>query len=272
LEIEVDFFMLEALFGNQNIQKILLCLFVNGKCYGTQLHRLLKTPLTPIQKALERLENGGIILSHFEGKTRLYRFDPAFPVLGELEQLLKKTYTLLSPQEKKLYYMAREYGTPPLKEVNRPRVLLAFWEKLKTIRKVAFHARTQSKEAHGWDGKGKGEVVVMVEGPNCLIFKEKGSWEGKMGKEIGFSNVFRWTLDKEMSLISLDHLRRGWSNPVFLFHLAPTGQRLLSSIDSHLCEGDAYFGRMHFDNQSLRLSWRVIGPRKNEELDYYYYS
>ena len=263
--------MLEGLFGNQNVQKILLCLFVNGKVYGTQLHHILKTALTPIQKALERLEKGGIIVSHYEGKTRLYRFNPAFPVLNELEQMLKKTYNLLSPQEKKIYYMAREYNSPPLKEVNRPCVLLAFWEKLKEVKKVSFHARSKSKELDGWDGQGKGQVLVASEENNCLIFKEKGTWEGKLSKEIGFSNIFRWTLDKEMGLISLEHLRRGSANPVFLFHLAPTGQRLLSSVDSHLCDGDVYFGRMLFDQQSLRLTWRVIGPKKNEELDYFYY-
>ena len=73
--------MLEALCGNNSIQKVLMFLFVNGKCYGTQLHKTLKTPLTPIQKALERLEKGGILMSYYEGKTRVYQFDPAYPLL-----------------------------------------------------------------------------------------------------------------------------------------------------------------------------------------------
>ena len=93
--------MLNGLCGNKSVQKILIFLFVNGKCYGAQLQRLFKTPLTPIQKALLRLEKGGIIMSYFEGKTRLHQFNPAYPLLGELEQLLKKTYTLLPPPRKK---------------------------------------------------------------------------------------------------------------------------------------------------------------------------
>src|ERR1700728_4231171 len=100
--------MLETLFGSKTIKKILIFLFLNGKCYGTQLHRLFKTSLTPIQKALLRLEKGGIIESYYEGKTRLYHFNPTFPLLGELEQLLKKAYTLLPAHEKKGYYVSKE--------------------------------------------------------------------------------------------------------------------------------------------------------------------
>ena len=89
-------------------------------------------------------------------------------------------------------------------------------------------------------------------------------------KKFEFSNVFRWTLDRSAGVISLEHLRRGADHPVFLFHLAPSSKHSLSSVDSHLCEGDAYFGQVHFDRYSLRLNWRVIGPKKNEEIDYYY--
>jgi predicted transcriptional regulator len=82
--------MLEVLCGNKNVQRILIFLFVNNRCYGTQLHRSLKVPLTPIQKALNRLENGGLITSFYEGKTRLYQFNPAYPLMPEVENLLKR--------------------------------------------------------------------------------------------------------------------------------------------------------------------------------------
>lgn len=261
--------MLEVLCGNKNVQKILIFLFVNGKCYGTQLHRSLKTPLTPLQKALNRLEKGGLIMSYYEGKTRLYQFNPAYPLLSELEQLLKKAYTLLPAPQKKEYYLIKEVLTTSTQE-NKRQVLLAFWEKLMGVTQLTFHAKTKSKEERGWNGKGQGEVTVTKEGMNILIFHEKGSWQGKQGAEVNFSNVFRWTLDRNSGVISLEHLRRGPEHPVFLFYLAPSGKHSLSSIDSHLCEGDTYFGQIHFDRYSLRLNWRVIGPKKNEELDFYY--
>ncbi len=264
-------FMLEVLCGNKNVQRILIFLFVNGKCYGTQLHRMLKTSLTPIQKALNRLENGGLITSYFEGKTRVYYFNPAYLLLKELEQLLKKAYTLLPAHEKKSYYVSPEdLSTQSSNKENKSQVLQAFWEKLLTVKQLTFHAKTKSKDENGWNGKGQGEVISLKNDSNTLIFNEKGTWQGKQGVDVGFSNVFRWTLDLNAKMISLEHLRYGSDNPVFLFHLTPSGKYSLSSVDSHLCEGDTYFGQIHFDNFSLRLNWRVIGPKKNEELDYYY--
>lgn len=263
--------MLTVLCGTANVQKILVFLFVNGKCYGTQLHRLLKTPLTPLQNTLARLERGGLITSYYEGKTRVYQFNPAYPLLNELEPLLKKAYALLSPQEKKQYYVIKEDDTSKISSENKLQVLLAFWDKLATVKGITFKALTKSKEDTGWNGTGKGEVVVTREGNHLLIFKEKGHWQGRQEGEINFSNVFRWTLDRQAQLISLEHLRRGPDQPVFLFHLTPTGNHSLSSVDSHLCEGDIYFGQIHFDQHNLRLDWRVIGPKKNEEIHCYYY-
>lgn len=263
--------MIEALCGSKNVQKILIFLFVNGKCYGTQLHRFLKTPLTPLQKALLRLEKGGIILSYYEGKTRLYQFNPAYPLLIELEQLLKKAYTLLPAQEKKDYYVPKEDRTIRMDNGdNKYKVLFGFWKKLSEVKQLTFHAKSKSKHEQGWNGKGKGEVIVTQESDNVLIFSEKGSWQGKQGEEISFSNVFRWTLDRFAGMISLEHLRRGLTHPVFLLHLAPTSKQTLSSVDSHLCAEDTYYGQMHLERYSIRLNWRVIGPRKNEEMDYYY--
>ncbi len=258
--------MLEALCGNKNVQKILIFLFVNGKCYGTQLHRSLDTPLTPLQKALSRLEKGGLITSYYEGKTRLYQFNPAYPLINELEQLLKKAYTLLPAHKKKAYYVVKE---EPINSENKAQVLSTLWQRLMGVTQLTFHAKTKSKET-GWNGKGQGEVVVTKENANTLVFTEKGTWQSKQGAEVSFSNIFRWNLDRNAGVISLEHLRRGPDHPVFLFHLAPAGKHLLSSVDSHLCEGDIYFGQIRFDQHSLRLNWRVIGAKKNEEIDYYY--
>jgi hypothetical protein len=67
---------------------------------------------------------------------------------------------------------------------------------------------------------------------------------GKEGKETSFSNIFRWTLDPQVGMISLEHLRRGVDNPVFLFHLQPSSLHSLASIDSHLCAEDTYLGQI----------------------------
>lgn len=260
--------MLDGLCGNKSVQRVLIFLFVNGKCYGAQLQRLLKTPLTPIQKALLRLEKGGIITSYHEGKTRVYQFNPGFPLSSELESLLRKAYTLLPANEKKLFTLIKQDPTVSLRDAKQ--TLVTCWERLSSVTHLTFTAKTKSKDEKGWNGRGKGEVIVTKENDSTLIFTEKGTWEGKDGKLIDFSNTFRWKYDKNALMISLEHLRRGPNNPVFLFHLAPSDSNTLSSVDSHLCEGDVYFGQIFFDRHSLRLNWRVIGPKKNEEIDYYY--
>lgn len=261
--------MLEVLCGNKNVQRILIFLFVNGKCYGTQLSRSFQTALTPIQKALDRLEKGGLITSHYEGKTRLYQFNPAYPLLEELEPLLKKAYTLLPAIRKRDFYVAKLDPLSPKNE-NPTQILFRFWERLHQVKKLSFQAKSKSSEELGWPGKGNGEVVISRENNQSLIFNEKGIWFNKQGEQVSFTNVFRWTLDRHAGVISLEHLRRGVDRPVFLFHLAPSNAQSLSSVDSHLCEGDTYFGQIHFDSNTLRLNWRVIGPKKNEEIDYYY--
>lgn len=264
--------MLEVLFGNKNIQKILIFLFVNGKCYGTQLHRALGSALTPLQKALNRLEKGGLITSYYEGKTRLYQFNPSYPLIGELEQLLKKAYTLLPAHEKKDYYVVKQGPKTLLPyQKNTHDILLSFWNKLSNVTQVTFHAKTQSKNEKGWHGKGQGNVIITKEGSTILIFNEKGTWEATQGGEVSFSNIFRWTLDRSSGVISLEHLRHGPDHPVFLFYLAPSDNDCLSSVDSHLCEGDTYFGQIHFHHNNLCLNWRIIGPKKNEEIDYFYF-
>ena len=166
--------------------------------------------------------------------------------------------------------MTPESHPKGLSPTESRQVLTILWDKLLSVKQLTFNAKTLSKEQIGWNGKGKGEVHVAKTHENIMIFTEKGIWKGKDGNEVGFSNVFRWTLDHDAGMISLEHLRRGLNHPVFLFHLAPLGTQSLSSVDSHLCEGDVYFGQIFFERHSLRLNWRVIGPKKNEEIDYYY--
>jgi hypothetical protein len=256
--------MLKALCGNKNIERILIFLFVNRTCYGTQLHKTLHVPLTPLQKALNRLEEGSIITSYFEGKTRYYRFNQSHPLHHELERLIEKTYTLLPKHEQDPYTLVKEFN-----DSEKIMTLHAFWSKLSDVTQLNFNAKSQSNDASGWNGMGNGKVKTTKDG-NTLVFTEKGSWKNKQNEEIGFSNVFRWTFHQNEGVISLEHLRRGSSNPVELLKLAPSGKQILSSVDSHLCGGDLYFGQLHFDNISLRLNWRVIGPKKNEEIDYIY--
>ena len=96
--------MLEKLFGNPVIEKVLFFLLLEEKCYASQLKRIFNIPLYSIQRALARLEQGGIVVAQSEGKTRIYRFNPRFPFLLELKNFLQKAYDFFPESHKQKYY------------------------------------------------------------------------------------------------------------------------------------------------------------------------
>jgi hypothetical protein len=90
--------MLEYLFGNPTIEKILFFLEKNEECYPSQLREVFETPLYSFQRALSRLEAGSVVVSHRKGKTLIYQFNPRYPFLKELRAFLQKAY-LFFPEE-----------------------------------------------------------------------------------------------------------------------------------------------------------------------------
>ncbi len=115
--------MLEKLFGNPVIEKVLFYLLMNKTGYGGQLARSLDEPLYGVQRALLRLEEGGIVVAHLEGKTRLYQLNPRYPFLKELKEFLTKAYSFLPEGEKRSLYEAPVRRRPrrtgkPLKRVD----------------------------------------------------------------------------------------------------------------------------------------------------------
>jgi DNA-binding transcriptional ArsR family regulator len=96
--------MLEGLFGNKVIEKILFYFVANEKCFPSELQRQLKVPLFSIQNALARLEKQGIVVSFKEGKTRIYQWNPRYPLINELKAFLEKAYAFLPDSMKEKIY------------------------------------------------------------------------------------------------------------------------------------------------------------------------
>lgn len=265
--------MLDQLFGNKSIEKILFFLLINGKCYAGKLSRHFKSPLTPIQQALAKLEDIGILESFSEGKIRYFQFNPMCPFLAELEALLRRSYTLLPAAEKKEYYDP-EIKPKKTKAVKHSRnsggLVINVWNKLTNIKNLSFSANSQGQGSSGWNGIGKGKVQVRRHNDNTIVFDENGSWMSREGNEFTFTNVFRWTLDRFQNLVTLEHLRFGENNPVFLFHLTQIDEETLESVSSYICKEDTYLGQVRCDDYSIKFNWRIIGPKKNEEIEYIY--
>ena len=99
--------MLESLLGNSTIEKILLFLETYGQGYPKGISRTFGVSVNGIQQQLKRLEDGGIVVSSLEGRTRLYRFNPRYPFLKELRLLLRRAMEFLSAKEAEQYYRNR---------------------------------------------------------------------------------------------------------------------------------------------------------------------
>lgn len=96
--------MLEALFGNESIERVLFYLLRNETCYALQLKKQFQCTLSAMQQALLRLEKGGILVSTLVGKTRVFQFNPRYPFLSELRFFLQRAYETLPEEIKKKYY------------------------------------------------------------------------------------------------------------------------------------------------------------------------
>jgi hypothetical protein len=82
--------MLEPLFGSQYREKALIFILARQSGYAAEIAHFFSTDISQIQKQLDGLEAGGVLVSQTVGRTRLYEFSPRYPFLKELKGLLDK--------------------------------------------------------------------------------------------------------------------------------------------------------------------------------------
>src|SRR5215216_455570 len=90
--------MLKPLLGTENSERVLLFLLTRNEGYAREIAQLFDTNLYAIQRQLDKLEVGGVLVSRTAGRTRLYQFNPRYPFLTELKQLLEKALSFY-PEE-----------------------------------------------------------------------------------------------------------------------------------------------------------------------------
>ncbi|NCO84417.1 MAG: hypothetical protein COZ31_09185 [Nitrospirae bacterium CG_4_10_14_3_um_filter_44_29] len=100
--------MLEGLFGNITIEKILFFLYVYGEGYPLGMARTFGVSVNGIQQQLKRLENSGVVASRLVGKVRLYTFNPEYPFLKKLKELVAQAYEFVPEKEKDKYFRMRK--------------------------------------------------------------------------------------------------------------------------------------------------------------------
>ena len=100
--------MMESLLGSVNRERVLLFVYARGEGYPRDIARFFSTDLTPVQRQLDALERGGILFSRLVGRTRLYTFNPRFPLLDEVKALLGKTITFYPQDEQDRLLLVRQ--------------------------------------------------------------------------------------------------------------------------------------------------------------------
>lgn len=93
--------MLESVFGSKNSERVLIFLTARQTGYAREMARFFDTNLYGIQKQLDKLEAGGVLVSRMVGRTRLYEFNPRYPFLNELKDLLEKALSFYPEKERK---------------------------------------------------------------------------------------------------------------------------------------------------------------------------
>jgi predicted transcriptional regulator len=112
LTYKIGLIMLEYLYGNKNVEKILIYLFLHNKANATELSHAFGTSLDPIQKTLRKLEEGGLLVSFLEGRTRVFQWNPRYPFLQEIKILTKKSYEFLPTNIQEIYYQLTKRKRP----------------------------------------------------------------------------------------------------------------------------------------------------------------
>ena len=85
--------MIEVLFGSKNAERVLIFIYSRQEGYAREIARFYNTDLKSIQNQLDKLEAGGVLVSHAAGRTRPYKFNPHYSLLAELMSLLKKAFS-----------------------------------------------------------------------------------------------------------------------------------------------------------------------------------
>jgi len=99
--------MIEVILGSKNAEKVLLYIYTRGEGYAREIARFYETDLLPVQKQLDKLEAGGVLVSREVGKTRPYAFNPRYPFLNELKALLVKAFSFFPQDEQDKLMMNR---------------------------------------------------------------------------------------------------------------------------------------------------------------------
>ncbi len=95
--------MLEGLVGNATVEKVLLYLEQLEEGYPSEIAAAFELSVAMVQRQLDRLERGGIVVSRLRGRTRLFEWNPSFRFRDELRALLRKAVKSLPEADRRRF-------------------------------------------------------------------------------------------------------------------------------------------------------------------------
>jgi predicted transcriptional regulator len=90
--------MLEALFGSRDKENTLQYILAREQGYASEIANFYGTKSSQIIKQLESLEIAGVLVGFQVGRARVYRYNPGYYFLKELEALLIKARDTYKPE------------------------------------------------------------------------------------------------------------------------------------------------------------------------------
>jgi hypothetical protein len=99
--------MLEPILGSKSSEQVFVFLAARDEGYATEIARFFDAGLYAIQNQLERLEGADVLISKKVGRTRVYQFNPRYPFLEELKNLLSKVLDFYPEEIKESLVMNR---------------------------------------------------------------------------------------------------------------------------------------------------------------------
>ena len=99
--------MLEFILGNKSAETVLLYLYHYGEMHASALALASQSVLTPIKNQLERLEEGGVLISKPVGRSRVYAFNPKSPLTKPVKDLVRIAYESIPLAEREKMFATR---------------------------------------------------------------------------------------------------------------------------------------------------------------------
>ena len=139
------------------------------------------------------------------------------------------------------------------------------WDRLGRIRT----SRLRVEDA-GTTREGSGTVTIRRADHSVIDWEERGTWNDSTGHETSYQDRLRWALNAPAGPLSLFHLRQGDAHPVHLADLRSDGQGRLVPALPHLCADDRYVAEVSSNDDEIKVSWQVTGPKKGYSLERLY--